>query len=191
MGSTKVNDFLKRFRKTFLIIGILYVLDVFVLNQGIIVTFIGAFAILGGFFRMIWALIRRRWDIALERLVRIVLYALLISLTLASVDLLNKLANRKMQVIVAAVEAYKGKYGTYPEMLERLVPEFLKAVPVAKPAVLSSSFCFTSQPQRHYLWYQTSPMGNHEYYDFDRKKWGYYQVDRDPPARDYDRGQVR
>lgn len=180
--------FLKKFRKTFLVIGILYFLDVFVTGQGIIATFFATVAIIAGFVRMLWAIIRLRWEVALERLFRIILYMALIFLTVGSIQLLSRLANDKMKVVVGAVEAYKLKYDRYPDTLQELVPEFLKGIPAAKPNVLSGSFFYIAQPQQHYIRYQTNSLGNHEYYDFERKRWGYYQFDRQPPAHDYEPG---
>ena len=188
MDKAKVKEFIEKFNKTGIIICVLYLLEVFVTNDGLIVIFWGGIAILAGVIRALWALIRRRRELALERAVRVILYILLIYFTGISIVSLNRMANQKMKVVASAVKAYKAKYGGYPQGLQQLVPEFLKGIPSAKPTLSCSSFFYSSQPQSHFIQYQVSMTGNREYYNFDRDRWGYYQIDSEPPAKDYQPG---
>jgi len=179
---------LRKFKGTLIVIAVLFVVDVFVLNQGIIATSFAGVAAVVGLVRMFWALIRRQPGLALERLARVGMFLVLMFVTMPVIGLLNELGNRNMKTVIRAVEAYKGKYGGYPDSLSQLVPEFLKRVPAAKPALMAASFTYLPQPGHHTIRYVTMPPSSFEYYDFERGRWGSYQIDREPPDFDYEEG---
>ncbi len=180
--------FMAKLKGTLVVVVVLFVVDVFLLNQGIIATLFAGGAVLFGLVRMLWAFIRRQPGLAVERSARIGLYLVLMFATMPAIGLLNQVANRNMKTVIRAVEAYKGEYGRYPDSLSQLVPEFLKKVPAAKPALMAASFSYLTQPGRHTIRYMTMPLNSFEYYEFERKRWGSYQSDREPPSLDYDEG---
>jgi hypothetical protein len=188
MNKERLIGFVKKFKKTFLAIPILFVLDVFFMNSGLISLLVSAAAVYLGVPRTLWALIRHRREVALERLVRVGLYLIISVAVFGALHLLNLRANRIMKTVIKAVEAYHQQYNEYPQGLEYLVPQFLNEIPAAKPTLMGASFMYFSSPHNCNIRYATMPLKAFEYYNFDRQRWGYYQVDNEPPNRDYEEG---
>jgi len=92
-------------------------------------------------------------------------------------DFANKtIARGRAEDIIAACRSYKDKTGAYPETLQALVPEYLKAVPRAKYTVLWGAF--------HYgegrLAWMLVPMTVMPSYDLNAGKWSFAANDALP-----------
>lgn len=92
-------------------------------------------------------------------------------------DVANKtIARGRAETIIAACRSYKDKTGAYPETLQALVPDYLKAVPRARYSVLWSAF--------HYgegrLAWMVVPMTVMPSYDLNAGTWSFAANDALP-----------
>lgn len=88
----------------------------------------------------------------------------------------KKIAMSRAETIIAACGAYKSKTGAYPETLQALVPEYMKAVPRAKYTVLWSAFHY----REGRLAWMLVPMTVMPSYDLNAGKWSFAAQDALP-----------
>lgn len=81
----------------------------------------------------------------------------------------KKIAMSRAETIIAACRAYKDKTGAYPQTLQVLVPEYMKAVPRAKYTVLWSAFHYRDGR----LAWMLVPMTVMPSYDLNAGKWSF------------------
>lgn len=79
-------------------------------------------------------------------------------------------AIRGAERIAAACESYKAKYGSYPEIIGKLIPEYIKSIPRAKFTVMLAHYRLKS----HRVMYVLDPwVMMAGYYDLNLKKTGF------------------
>jgi hypothetical protein len=108
-----------------------------------------------------------------ERLIRFAIYvsAALIPIALNAES--NALAFKRSNQLIAAVEAYTGKYGAYPERLQQLQPEFINKIPSkARISFFDSGFRYSATKDSHTLMYVYLPPYGRKTYNFEQKSWG-------------------
>lgn len=158
-------------RRTVIIAIFLFILDAFVLNQGII-------ALVALFIALPIMIIRafmRRKDKPLfkKRLAVCGIYLLMSMLILASNTINNKMARSRAEVLIEACEKYKDINNEYPEKLSDLVPDFINEIPVAKYTQMSNRFFYIASEDSHLLLYvAVAPFGRPTY-NFEKQKWTY------------------
>ncbi len=116
--------------KNLLIALSLFLLDAFILNQGIIalVTLFLALPVL-----IIRAILKWKDKVLLKRrLVIIAIYSVMVFLIIASNRINNKIALDRATTIISACDQYKVEHGVYPEKLNDLIPKYLDSIPPAK-----------------------------------------------------------
>jgi hypothetical protein len=158
-------------RRTVIIAIILFGLDAFWLNQGMValITVMIALPIM-----IIKALIHwKNKPLLKKRLTACGIYLLMSILILTSNAINNKIARSRAEVLIAACEKYKGKNNEYPENLSDLVPDFINEVPVAKYALMSNRFFYITSKDSHLLFYMAMPPFGRPTYNFERQKWTY------------------
>lgn len=69
----------------------------------------------------------------------------------------NALAKSRADGLVAAVEAFHGKYSRYPDQLQDLDPEFVDSVPLAKYTLMFSEYWYFSGEDAPMLFYVSFP----------------------------------
>lgn len=158
-------------RRTFIIAVILFGLDAFWLNQGVIalITIIIALPIM-----IIKALINwKNKPLLKKRLAAGGIYLLMSLLIFASISLNNKIARSRADMLIETCEKYKKKNNEYPENLSDLVPDFINEIPVAKYTLNSNRFFYTASKGSHSLFYMAMPPYGRPTYSFEKQKWAY------------------
>ena len=160
----------KKMRRTVIIAIILFGLDAFVFNQGVI-AFITLFALPILFIRALigW----KDKPLLKKRLNACGIYFLMSILIFSSIGINNKIARSRAEVLIAACEKYKDKNNEYPEKLSDLVPDFISKVPVAKYAHMSKRFYYIKSEESHQLFYMAMPPFGRPTYNFERQEWLY------------------
>lgn len=158
-------------RRTVIIAIILFGLDAFWLNQGMValITVMIALPIM-----IIKALIRwKNKSLLKKRLTACGIYLLMSLLIFTSISLNNKIARNRAEMLIATCEKYKDKNSEYPESLSDLVPDFIKEIPVAKYTLTSNRFFYISSKNSHILFYTSMPPSGRPTYSFEKQKWVY------------------
>ena len=84
-------------------------------------------------------------------------------------------AEANAQRVVAACEAYRAANGRFPEKLDKLVPQYLNDVPLAKYCLGPSSrfFYSSSDTGPTILFWQVVPPHYRKIYNFETRRWSY------------------
>ncbi len=93
------------------------------------------------------------------------------SAAIATIVILNAIAEDRAKDVIAAIEAYKASSGSYPARLEQLVPAYLPEVPQAKPAGMMRAFDYHATDADHTLMYTVVPPFGRKLYNFERRRW--------------------
>ncbi|MBT6837269.1 MAG: hypothetical protein HOA61_14625 [Bacteroidetes bacterium] len=150
---------------------ILFGLDAFVLNQGIIalITLIIVLPV-----KIIKALINRKNTLLFKKQLRSCgVYLLMVILIVSSNSMNNKIARNRAQVLIAACEKFKYTNNEYPKRLTDLIPKFIDKIPVAKYTFISNRFFYISSKESHLLSYTVVPPFRRSIYNFTSKKWAF------------------
>jgi len=148
----------------------LFIIDVSVLNQGIIALVILFIALP---FMAVRTIKKREGSVELKkRLIIMGIYATMVVLVFASNHLNNVIAKNWAAVIIRACEQYKLKNGVYPHVLSVLVPELLNEIPTAKYTLLSNQFRYIASTDHHSLMFAAITPFGRTYYTLEEKRWG-------------------
>jgi hypothetical protein len=151
------------------------VLDAGVLNQGGLALLVLLWMLL---VRLPLSFTRRFQKVRRRRLQSVAVYILAAALVFAANHLNNRIAHRRAERLIIAVEAFKETRGTYPNRLDELVPRFIDRVPAAKYcAGPFGRFMYIHYP-RHtgdhpILCYTALPPFGLRTYSFEEGRWGY------------------
>jgi len=100
-------------------------------------------------------------------------------------DVINKkVAMSRAETIIAACRSYKDKTGAYPQTLQVLVPEYLKAIPRARYTVLWSAFHYREAR----LAWMLVPMTVMPSYDLNAGKWSFAAQEAMPAVLGHSKG---
>lgn len=160
--------------KTVIIAAALFIINAFVLNQGVIAVITIVIALPIMLIRAAFA--RKDKELLKKRLTSAGIYAVMAGMILISNRLNNNLARYRAEKIIEACERYKAKTGAYPKDLADLVPQFLGEVPKAKYLLSSSYDIFrynVSSEGRHSIMYTETPPFGRPYYVLEERQWGY------------------
>ena len=156
--------------KTACVAVALFILDAFVLNQGIValcVIFVTVFVFLP---RAVWV---PRGDRHLygRRLAKVGIYVVAAVAIFGSNAQQNRMADRRAIKIGNACLAFRVRYQRYPHSLEELVP----SVPVAKYTLGGDHFSYSNPPsgREPMLYYEALPPFGRRFYHMETGAWGY------------------
>ena len=147
-----------------------FALDAFFMQQGVISIIILLLCV----FWMAPSAVMAYRDKSLARFRagRVAAYFLAAIAALGIIRLNSSLAERRAEIVVAAVRQYQQKYGRFPDRLEQVAPEFLPSVPLAKYSFMYNNFQyfkFSENPRLYYVGFP--PFGRHVY-NFESGRWG-------------------
>ena len=166
------NDYFE----TALIAGMILLIGEVVCGQTTVVMMTGlaVAAVLGllAAYRLIKGEKGRAVSVAVKALIFVGMFLVATGLDVAN----KKIAMSRAETIIAACRSYKDKTGAYPETLQALVPEYLKAVPRAKYTVLWSAFHY----REGRLAWMLVPMTVMPSYDLNAGKWSFAAQDALP-----------
>lgn len=165
---------MRSFRTTILVAAGLFVVDAFVLNQGVLAIFIILLTLFVFLPRALWAL-RTSRALYLERLTRAGIYLLAAAAVFLANVLQNRMADHRAIALGNACLAYHAKYQHYPQRLDELVPEFIPSVPPAKYTLGGGSFFYSAgfHGKEPMLYYQALPPFGRRFYHMETGGWGY------------------
>ncbi len=149
---------------------LLFFLDVFLFGQGIIA--LGTAAVVVFYFlpKALASLINKK-DIKIK-FRRLLIYTVLVVAILTVIKYDQRLAQRKAEMLINALEEYQAEYKRYPDKLVELVPDFLAKIPRARISLLySSKFSYTSTENNHILIYTILPPFGRKCYNLEEKNW--------------------
>lgn len=155
--------------ETSLIAGLIVLAGDLVCGQGVVVMMTGLTAASGLGLLAAYRLIKGDKGGSKTAGAKALIFAGMILVALG-IDAANKaIARSRAETIIAACRSYKDRTGAYPETLQTLVPEYLKAVPRARYSVLWSAF--------HYgegrLAWMVVPMTVMPSYDLNTGNWSF------------------
>ncbi|MEW5757892.1 MAG: hypothetical protein AB1755_00250 [Candidatus Omnitrophota bacterium] len=164
---------MKNIKNNFIIAICLYLIDVFILNQGIIAIFVIFIIIFFLFPRLLFTIFKKDKMITQERAIILLIYILMVIGIITSNKLNNKIAFMRAKKIIQACEEYKSKYQTYPNKLYDLVPEFITKIPVAKLTLQFNKFYYISSNNMHAIYFVSRPPFGRPIYNLEKGSWGY------------------
>jgi len=148
---------------------ILFILDAFILNQGVI----AAIALL---FVLFWFL-PKALSLYFKKaspgyyLKTSLIYTIMALSVLGSNYLNNDIAMQRAESLVTKIEEYKGDNGNYPLQLKELIPKYIDSVPIAKYALGFNRFYYINGKNDVLLLYVHFPPYGRQMYSFVRKEW--------------------
>ena len=134
--------------RTLRIATVLFLVEAFLLNQGVLVGLTALGAVLGGVPRALLAW--QRGDIATARLriARTGIFVAVALLGIGTVVAQQYLARSRANTIIVAARQYEAQHGRLPDRLDELVPAFIASIP---------STNYTLIPPMNMFWYLTPP----------------------------------
>ena len=157
--------------KTIIIASAVFVLDAYLFNQGVIAM---AFLLLVAPIILIKAVFAwKNTALRKRRLAAAGIYAVMAVMVLIYIQVNNRRAGRKADLLIAACEEYRAVHTIYPEELVDLVPDFIDRIPIAKYAYATGQFHYASRKDSHLLWYVSFPPFGKRVYRFETEKWGF------------------
>ena len=161
-----------RLRFQIVLAGLIYLVDAFVLTMGLLAILTGIAGILLGMIGLVRGIFGDRSRI-MPALATMGIYIGCGGAVMATLRLHNAVARHRAEGVITALHAYEAKYGTCPNDIQVLVPEFVAAIPHAKYTLLFNRFEFRKMPQSDdcSLAYTLLPPFGRAYYDVKKKSW--------------------
>ena len=97
----------------------LFVVDAFILNQGIFSALIVGVSLISLMIMLVMLIFKKERDLLKRRVVIAVIYVIMALMVQGSNDLNNRIAMKRAGMIITACENYKGKHGAYPSKIIR------------------------------------------------------------------------
>ncbi|MCU7837450.1 MAG: hypothetical protein KZQ83_19690 [gamma proteobacterium symbiont of Taylorina sp.] len=154
-----------------IIAAIIFIVDAFFLNQGVIAG-ITLFIII---FVLIPKTIYRQYKKKEYKMGYIIclIYGTSAGLVFCANYVNNLIAYHRSEILITKIEKYKKDNGSYPKKLEALIPKYIESIPSAKYASMSR-FHYSNSQEFTSLYYVTMPPFGRHSYDFSEKKWDHY-----------------
>jgi hypothetical protein len=177
LAAARVRATIPRVRGYFIAAGVLYVLDGWLLGQGVLTVLVAFVMVLLALARIVQGLAGGRGRLR-EGLVLLGLWLATVTAVLGTVTVDKRLARRTAERVIAALDRYRADHGAYPEELGALVPTYLSSVPFAKHTGVFVWFHYYCGPpsepvRRCSLGYVELPPFGRNYYVLEEHRWGY------------------
>jgi len=147
----------------------LVTVDAFYLNEGWLAAIVGLGMLLGS---PSPAAIAKHSEQSLRHLARVAIFLAAALLVFGLNWANNLIAERRFEMLITSIKAFKHEHQRYPAKLDELVPEFLDHVPRAKYTLGFSAFHYDALPDYHNLFYvETPPFGRPAYKFEKNERW--------------------
>jgi predicted PurR-regulated permease PerM len=161
----------KSLKKSIIIASVIFVVDAFVINQGVI-ALIFIFAVFLAFLpKAIYLHIKKKSPRL--QLYKCVIYTVMAVLILVSNYTNNQIARSRAERLIVAIEEFNIDNNTFPSDLKELVPRYMDSVPNAKFTFGMNKFRYFNIDGNTTLFYVHCPPFGRPTYNFTTKKWGY------------------
>ena len=92
---------------------------------------------------------------------------------LGCITINNRIAKRRAEKVVAAIQAYRTKNNQLPDSLNQLVPDYIPKIPLAKFTFTFNSFVYSNIDSKASLGYTAIPPFGRPTFVFNRNEWIY------------------
>ena len=150
---------------------VLFVLDAFVFNQGVLAAITLMFVLFGFLPKALIAYFKR--SSPRYYLKKSLIYAVMAVGVLGANYVNNQTARQRAELLIGKIEAYRAAQGEYPARLEALVPGYIDAVPMSKYTLVHNRFFYIKGRSNVLLGYVHFPPFGRRIYSFETKKWEY------------------
>ena len=154
---------------TFVIALVLFVVDAFVLNQGLIAIVCLLTIFLYRLPKSISLKLKKRSP--KTQLTKSLIYGVMALCVFGANSMNNKMAKGRAEQLISVIEHYYLDNGKYPRDFENLVPEYLSKVPIAKYTLSYNKFRYIRHGNDAMLFYVSFPPFGRPVYKFRDKKW--------------------
>lgn len=158
--------------KSLVLAGILFLLDAFLLNQGVIALVTLLVTLFAFLPKALWV-VRKNKQLFRVRMARVGIYLVMAFAVFAANYLNNQMAGRRALALIQACKQFHAKHYRYPDRLEELVPQFMHSVPRAKYTFMYGEFSYYLNGDRPILWYAVFPPFGRRIYNFKSDRWGH------------------
>ena len=148
----------------------LFILDAFVMNQGLLASVMLVVAIFNLLPIAIYHQVK--YGNGLQRYIRCGIYASAAFLVFGANYANNRIAEARALELIRVIDQYHAANAKYPGSLEELVPSFIDKVPRAKFTLLGEFQYYSSVDGTTLLYMDMPPFGR-PLYDFEKKSWDY------------------
>ncbi len=158
-------------KKTIIIALVLFVVDAFVLNQGVIAAIL-ILAII--FWRLPKsAILKFKNQSPKIQLTKSLIYGVTAICVFGANTINNKIAESRAEQLIHIIEQYHQANGKYPAQLSDLAPTFIPNVPIAKYTLGFNKFWYINRDENASIFYVAMPPFGRPIYNFNNKSWGY------------------
>jgi len=185
--------------RTLVTATVLFLVEAFLFNQGVLVGLTALGAVLGGVPRALLAWQRGDISTARLRIARTGIYVAVALLGIGTVVAQAYLARSRANTIIVAARQYEAQHGRLPDRLDELVPAFIASIPFTNYTLIPpmNKFMYLTppldgvpkslgnvswlrlqqrgeEPGRHVLMWGIFQIGGRPYYDFENHRWGVF-----------------
>lgn len=160
-------------RRTVAALTLLFLADLGFAGQGLFSMVVGAVGCCVMTSRAIWAAAKiGRGPVLTSYAIRAGLYLALAGAAISASQFHQATAENHAARVIDACRAYQARYGTLPDRLALLVPDFLPSIPRAKYTLEYGDFTYSAAAgQTHTLMYVTLPPHGRRVYHFEDARW--------------------
>jgi hypothetical protein len=158
-------------KKSIIIAFVLFIVDAFVMNLGVIAEILLLVIVLK------WlpesAILKFKKQSLKIQLTKSLIYGVMAISVISANAINNKIAKKRAEQVIDAVEQYHQANSKYPAQLSDLVPTYLSKVPEAKYTLAFNKFGYINGDKDAILFYMDLPPFGRPTFDFNDKTWGY------------------
>lgn len=160
-----------QFRKTIISAFVLFVIDAFAINQGVIAIIFLLVVFL--FWLPKSAILKLFKQSPKIQLTKSLIFGVMAMCIFSANAINNKIAKGRADQLILAIERYHRDNSKYPKELNELTPKYILKVPVAKYTLGFNRFGYIRHDEDAMLFYVAVPPFGRPTYNFSSKKWHY------------------
>jgi hypothetical protein len=171
MGILRMEQPSNTTKKTVIKSAIFFILDAFVINQGVISIFLVLTIVF-------WWLPKSAFkkytkQSPKQEFVKVLIYGCTAIAVFTSININNTIAKNRAADLVQTIENYRQATGKYPNTLDNLIPKYFPQLPKAKYTLGFNNFIYLNHEGNISLFYYDFPPFGRPTYIFERKEWIY------------------
>ena len=161
----------KQLRTSLAIAVAIFLVDAIWMGQGAIAVVTILLMLVYALPRALWAWYKKNPALRNLRFAKMALYLGAAALVLATIQIDLHFARQRADTLIAALNQYQARYGNYPDKLDKLVPEFLPAVPDARISLTQNQFYYHATANSHDLSYIVIPPFGLNSHNLESGRW--------------------
>ncbi len=158
--------------RTSLAIGVgIFLVDAIWMGQGVIAIVTILLMLCYALPRALWAWYKKNPALRNLRFAKMAVYLVAAALVLATIQIDLHFARQRADTLIAALNQYQAKHGNFPDKLDKLVPDFLPAVPDARISLTQNQFYYHATAKSHDLSYIVIPPFGLSSHNLESGRW--------------------